>query len=42
MTAMLPALLDKAYREGLARPGTTIMLISHGEGASGGGLIYRV
>jgi 3-oxoacyl-[acyl-carrier-protein] synthase-3 len=42
MTAMLPALLDKAYCEGLARHGATIMLISHGEGASGGGMIYRV
>jgi 3-oxoacyl-[acyl-carrier-protein] synthase-3 len=40
MTAMLPLLLDGALRE--AAPGTTIMLISHGEGASGGGLIYRV
>ncbi len=42
MTAMLPALLDRAYCDGLAKPGTTILLISHGEGASGGGMIYRV
>jgi 3-oxoacyl-[acyl-carrier-protein] synthase-3 len=40
MSAMLPLMLDGALR-GLPA-GTTIMLISHGEGASGGGLIYRV
>jgi 3-oxoacyl-[acyl-carrier-protein] synthase-3 len=40
MTAMLPLLLD-ATLPGLPA-GTHIMLISHGEGASGGGLIYRV
>jgi 3-oxoacyl-[acyl-carrier-protein] synthase-3 len=42
MSAMLPLLLDKGFREGHFQPGATIMLISHGEGASGGGLIYRV
>jgi 3-oxoacyl-[acyl-carrier-protein] synthase III len=40
MTAMLPLLLDGTL-PGLPR-GTNIMLISHGEGASGGGLIYQV
>jgi len=42
MSAMLPVLLDKAYREDRLRDGATVMLISHAEGASGGGLIYRV
>ena len=42
MSAMLPILLDKAYQEDRLRDGMTVMLISHGEGASGGGLIYRV
>lgn len=40
MTAMLPLLLDATLRD--LPEGTNIMLISHGEGASGGGLIYRV
>jgi 3-oxoacyl-[acyl-carrier-protein] synthase-3 len=40
MTAMLPLLLDATLRD--APAGANIMLISHGEGASGGGLIYRV
>lgn len=42
MTAMLPGLLDHGFSEGLFKPGTRIMLISHGEGASGGGMIYRI
>jgi 3-oxoacyl-[acyl-carrier-protein] synthase-3 len=42
MSAMLPLLLDRALSDGTALPGTRIMLISHGEGASGGGMIYRV
>ena len=42
MSAMLPILLDKAYQEDRLRDGMMVMLISHGEGASGGGLIYRV
>lgn len=42
MSAMLPILLDKAFREQRLQTGQTIMLISHGEGASGGGMIYKV
>ena len=42
MTAMLPLLLDHAFSQGRVAPGMHVMLISHGEGASGGGLIYRV
>jgi 3-oxoacyl-[acyl-carrier-protein] synthase-3 len=42
MSAMLPLLLHKAYQEHRLQQGMHVMLISHGEGASGGGLIYRV
>jgi 3-oxoacyl-[acyl-carrier-protein] synthase-3 len=42
MSAMLPLLIDKAYREGLLKAGEHVMLISHGEGACGGGMIYKV
>jgi 3-oxoacyl-[acyl-carrier-protein] synthase-3 len=42
MSAMLPLLLDKAMAESILKEGTTIMLLSHGEGASGGGMLYRV
>ncbi len=41
-SAMLPILLDRAFSENHLQTGTHVMLISHGEGASGGGLIYRV
>ena len=42
MSAMLPVLMDHAYSSGILRPGMHVMLISHGEGASGGGIIYRI
>lgn len=42
MSAMLPLLLDYGYRTGRIQKGMNIMLISHGEGLSGGGLIYKV
>jgi len=42
MSAMLPLLLDKAYTENRLKQGMNVMLISHGEGASGGGMIYQV
>ena len=42
MSAMLPVLLDRAMGEEHLKEGTTIMLLSHGEGASGGGMLYRV
>jgi 3-oxoacyl-[acyl-carrier-protein] synthase-3 len=42
MSAMLPLLIDTAYRQGRMNEGTNVMMISHGEGASGGGLLYRV
>jgi 3-oxoacyl-[acyl-carrier-protein] synthase-3 len=41
-SAMLPILLDRAFSENRLQPGMQIMLISHGEGASGGGFIYRI
>lgn len=41
MSAMLPILIDKAKNAGRMQPGVVVMLISHGEGASGGGMIYR-
>ncbi len=42
MSAMLPILMDRAFADGRLKQGMNIMLISHGEGASGGGIIYRV
>jgi 3-oxoacyl-[acyl-carrier-protein] synthase-3 len=42
MSAMLPLLLDAAMGGNDLKEGTTIMLLSHGEGASGGGMLYRV
>ena len=42
MSAMLPILLDTAFKTLPVQPGMNILLISHGEGASGGGLIYQV
>ena len=42
MSAMLPILFDHASTSGLFEPGMVVMLLSHGEGASGGGLIYRI
>lgn len=42
MSATLPILLDNVFEDKLVKPGMNIMLISHGEGASGGGVIYRV
>ena len=42
MSAMLPILIDRAFDEGRLKQGMNIMLISHGEGTSGGGMIYRV
>jgi 3-oxoacyl-[acyl-carrier-protein] synthase-3 len=42
MSAMLPILLDTAYKKHLVQPGSNIMFISHGEGASGGGMIYQI
>lgn len=42
MSAMLPVLLDEAFKTGRIREGSRIFLLSIGEGISGGGLIYRV
>lgn len=42
MSAMLPVLIEKGFREKRFKPGMHVMLISHGEGASGGGLIYKI
>ena len=42
MSAMLPLLIDKAISTGKVVEGMNIMMISHGEGISGGGIIYKV
>ena len=42
MSAMLPLLLDKGFSTGKIQKGMIIMLISHGEGLSGGGILYKV
>lgn len=42
MSAMLPLLLDYGFKSGRIEPGMNILIISHGEGYSGGGLIYKV
>ena len=42
MSAMLPGLLNKGFNNGKFAEGMHIMLISHGEGADGGGILYRV
>ncbi|MDP4183101.1 MAG: 3-oxoacyl-[acyl-carrier-protein] synthase III C-terminal domain-containing protein [Bacillota bacterium] len=42
MSAMLPLQMDFGFRTGRILPGMNIMLISHGEGLSGGGIIYKV
>ncbi|OPZ88935.1 MAG: 3-oxoacyl-(acyl-carrier-protein) synthase 3 [Firmicutes bacterium ADurb.Bin419] len=42
MSAMLPLLLDYGYSTGKIQKGMNIMLLSHGEGLSGGGIIYKV
>lgn len=42
MSAMLPLLLDHAAKTGRLQEGTRLMLISHGEGISGGGMVYKV
>ncbi|MFP4661870.1 MAG: 3-oxoacyl-ACP synthase III family protein [Halanaerobiales bacterium] len=42
MSAMLPLLIDHGFKTGKIQTGMNVMLISHGEGLSGGGIIYRV
>lgn len=42
MSAALPLLLDYGIKTGRIQKGMRIMLISHGEGISGGGMIYKV
>ena len=42
MSAMLPILLDHVFTNNLVDTGMNIMLLSFGEGISGGGIIYRV
>lgn len=42
MSAMLPLLLDHGFGTGKIQKGMNIMLISHGEGLSGGGILYKV
>jgi 3-oxoacyl-[acyl-carrier-protein] synthase III len=42
MSAMLPLLLDYGWHNGQIQPGMNILLLSHGEGFSGGGIIYKV
>lgn len=42
MSAMLPLLLDYGFKNDVIKPGMNIMLVSFGEGISGGGMIYKV
>lgn len=42
MSAMLPLLLDEAFKVERIKSGDRIMILSVGEGISGGGLIYKV
>jgi 3-oxoacyl-[acyl-carrier-protein] synthase-3 len=42
MSAMLPLQLDIGFSQGKIKKGMKIMMISHGEGISGGGIIYKV
>ena len=42
MSAMLPLLLNEAYSTGRIETGMNILMLSHGEGFSGGGMIYKV
>lgn len=42
MSAMLPLLIDKGISTGKIVEGMNVMMISHGEGISGGGIIYKV
>ncbi|NUM33897.1 MAG: ketoacyl-ACP synthase III [Candidatus Brocadiae bacterium] len=42
MSAMLPLLLDRALRTQRIYAGAKVMLLSHGEGINGGGMIYSV
>jgi 3-oxoacyl-[acyl-carrier-protein] synthase-3 len=42
MSAMLPMLLDEAIRTGKAKPGDLLMLLSLGEGLSGGGVLIEL
>jgi 3-oxoacyl-[acyl-carrier-protein] synthase-3 len=42
MSAMLPLLLDYGLKNGKIQPGMNIMLISFGEGISGGGMVYKI
>jgi 3-oxoacyl-[acyl-carrier-protein] synthase-3 len=42
MSAMLPILFHTAREQRRVSQGDHVLLLSHGEGASGGGLIYRI
>jgi 3-oxoacyl-[acyl-carrier-protein] synthase-3 len=42
MSAMLPMLLDEARRTGKVAPGALVMLLSVGEGLSGGGMLLSI
>lgn len=42
MSAMLPLLLDYGIKNGKIQPNMNIMLISFGEGISGGGIVYKI
>jgi 3-oxoacyl-[acyl-carrier-protein] synthase-3 len=42
MSAMLPLLLDEAIRSGRLQPGSLVMLLSVGEGVSGGGMLISI
>lgn len=42
MSAMLPLLYNKAEESGKLKKGMNILFLSHGEGVSGGGIVYKI
>lgn len=42
ISAMLPLLLEEGWRTDRIQKGMNLLLIAHGEGISGGGIIYKV
>jgi 3-oxoacyl-[acyl-carrier-protein] synthase-3 len=41
LSAMIPLQLNEGYKTGVLTPGTNVMVLSLGEGISGGGFIYQ-
>lgn len=42
MSAMLPLLYNKSCENGRLKKGMNILFLSHGEGVSGGGILYKI